>query len=198
MSHGQLSRTGRFDTTLIQRESHGMPGRFPLPQHPRYSFRVFTPDDLPDLRALYGTPEAVRYVSADGHAWSDADLLDAVVTWHDEFHRIGYTKWRVDTVDGRFIGRAGVSPMPSSAHEAELGYCVLQEEWGKGIATELATIVRDWAWQHTTLPYLIGFTHPANAASQRVLTKIGMAGTGRRELWGRAYECFRIDRPIAN
>jgi len=171
--------------------------RSPVPIDPHYTFRLFRPRDLPDLRELYGHAESVRYMSADGRPWTDVDLTRAIVAWQEEFHRVGYTKWRVDTGDGVFVGRAGLSPLEGAPEEAELGYCVVREAWGKGIATELATIVRDWAWENTCLPYLIGVTRPGNTASQRVLFKIGMKETGQLAFQGSMCQFFRVDRPTS-
>lgn len=165
------------------------------PEDPRFRFRVFTEEDLPEMRRLYGHPESVRYMTASGRPWTDDDLLAYIANWQLEFTAYGYTKWRVETADGTFIGRAGISPMPGSPDEAELGYCLLREEWGKGYATAMAIIVRDWIWQATDLPHIIGMTHLGNSASQRVLTKIGMVPRGRHELKGDMYEFFHIDRP---
>lgn len=166
------------------------------PEDPQFRFRVFTEDDLPEMRRLYASPESVRYMTATGRPWSDADLLAYIANWQREFEQYGYTKWRVETATGQFIGRAGISPMSGSPTEAELGYCLIREVWGKGYATQLATIVRDWTWQATDLPYIIGMTHLGNAASQRVLTKIGMQPEGRRPLKGDIFEFFRLERPV--
>jgi RimJ/RimL family protein N-acetyltransferase len=165
----------------------------PNPVSERFRFRLFTEDDLPDLRALHGDVESMRYMHASGLPWNDEELLAWVAKWQGEYDLAGYTKWRVETIDGRFLGRAGLSPMPDG--EAELGYSLVQSEWGKGYATELATIVRDWAFAETDLPYLLGITMIGNTASQRVLEKLGMVALGRREFRGRDHEFFRLDRP---
>ena len=160
----------------------------------RFRFRLFAHADLPDLRILHGDPESMRYMHASGLPWTDAELLTWVEKWQDEFDRAGYTKWRIETTDGVFIGRAGLSPMPDG--EAELGYSLVRSEWGKGYATELATIVRDWAFAETDLPYLLGITMIGNTASQRVLEKIGMIHLGQREFRDRPHEFYRLDRPL--
>jgi ribosomal-protein-alanine N-acetyltransferase len=172
-----------------------MAGDHPFPTDLRYRFRLFDADDLDDLRDLYGHPSSVQYLSVDGHPWTDDDLLRQVATWRDEFDQFGYTKWRVDTVDGEFVGRAGMSPLWGDPSQAEMGYCIRRELWGRGIATHLATIVRDWAWRHTTLPHLVGMTYPGNEPSQRVLTRIGMVSTGPQVFDGETFDTFRLDRP---
>jgi RimJ/RimL family protein N-acetyltransferase len=163
------------------------------PTADRYRFRLFTHSDIADLCDLHGDTESMRYMHASGLPWTDAELHAWVDTWEAEYDAAGYTKWRVETADGRFLGRAGLSPMPGG--EAELGYSLVRREWGKGYATELATIVRDWAFANTALPYLYGITMPGNAVSQRVLQKIGMTPLGLRPFRNGLYEFFRIDRP---
>jgi ribosomal-protein-alanine N-acetyltransferase len=159
-----------------------------------YRFRRFTHDehDIADLRDLHGDTESMRYMHPSGLPWTDEQLHAWVDTWQAEYSSAGYTKWRVEATDGRFLGRAGLSPMPNG--EAELGYSLVRREWGKGLATELAIIVRDWALANTDLPFIWGITMPGNTASQRVLQKIGMTPVGPRPFRGGTYEFFRLDR----
>jgi RimJ/RimL family protein N-acetyltransferase len=93
------------------------------------------------------------------------------------------------------MGRAGFSPLWGDPSQAELGYCIRRDRWGRGIASALATIVRDWAWDSTTLPHLVGMTYPGNEPSQRVLRRIGMVPTGPLILHGETFDGFRLDRP---
>jgi len=181
----------------MARMNDWMTKRHLFPAHERYRFRLFEDNDLADLRDLYGHPESVLYLSVSGRTWTDDDLLRQAATWRGEFEAFGYTKWRVDTADGEFVGRAGISPLWGDPAQAEMGYCIRREMWGRGIATDLATIVRDWAWENTTLPHLIGMTYPGNESSQRVLRKIGMVSTGSHVLHGETFDFFRLDRPNA-
>jgi len=163
------------------------------PVSDRFRFRLFTADDLIDLRELHGNAELMRFMHASGLPLTDAELLTWVETWRWEYDRAGYTKWRVETIDGQFLGRAGSSPIPDG--QAELGYSLVKSQWGKGYATELASIVRDWAFANTDLPYLLGITMIGNTASQHVLAKIGMIPLGQHEFRGAPHEFFRLDRP---
>jgi RimJ/RimL family protein N-acetyltransferase len=163
-----------------------------LPAADGFRFRLFTHADIGDLRDLHGDHESMRYMHDSGLPWTDEELHTWVDTWQAEYGAAGYTKWRVEAADGRFLGRAGLSPMPGG--EAELGYSLVRREWSKGYATALATIIRDWAFANTDLPYLYGITMPGNVASQRVLQKIGMSYLGPRPFRNGRYEFFRLDR----
>ena len=48
------------------------------------------------------------------------------------------------------------------------------EYWNQGIATEAAGAVRDHAFRDLNLSRVISLIHPDNAASRRVVEKIGM------------------------
>jgi ribosomal-protein-alanine N-acetyltransferase len=58
--------------------------------------------------------------------------------------------------------------------EIEIGYRIHPEYWNQGIATEAARRVRDYAFTDLQLPRVISLIHPENAASRRVVEKIGM------------------------
>jgi RimJ/RimL family protein N-acetyltransferase len=167
-----------------------------MPESDRFAFRLFTEDDLDDLRLLHGTDTGMRYMSVDGKAWDDEQLLWWVRHWREEYAAVGSTKFRVErTSDGRFIGRAGVSPLDDDDTVGEIGYALIASEWGKGYATALATIVRDWYFAVTDRPVLIGMTRVGNAASQAVLRKIGMVPDGRGVHYGGPVDMFHLDRP---
>ena len=164
----------------------------------RLVFRPFTPDDLDLVTDLHSDPEVQRYL---GGMWAPPEMqatLDRFVlsqATHD------YSKWAVFLRDGTFVGRAGVSRFPALTDKGfggdrELGYTLKQAFWGSGIASEAAGAVRDWFWANTDETCLIGFTHPENLASQRVLVKTGMAPLGFHDLgFGEPSAVFRMMRP---
>lgn len=56
----------------------------------------------------------------------------------------------------------------------ELGYRLDEAHWGKGIATEAAIAVRDYAFNMLEIPLLISIINHKNDASKRVAKKVGM------------------------
>ena len=167
----------------------------PLPTDSRYRFRLFSPDDLGELRQFYQHPEAVRFLTAHGAPWDDEQILDAVERWKCDYQRTGYTKWRVDRTDGSFVGRAGLSPLEDSCEGAEIGFWVMPDLWGQGLATELANIVCCWTWENTSLDGVFGITMPGNEASRRVLQKLGMIETEQRDYLSVSCQFHWLPRP---
>lgn len=137
---------------------------------PRLVFRPFSADDFDLLATLHRDPEVGRYM---GGVWTDQRIADALARFVAEQAERGHSKWAAFTRDGRFAGRAGVSFWPATG-ELELGYSLMPEFWGQGLATEAARAVADWTFGNTDVPHLIAFTHLENYGSQRVLERLGM------------------------
>ena len=64
----------------------------------------------------------------------------------------------MDDKQGNFIGLA------------ELGYMLLPEYWGLGIASKVATILVEQACRNPEISTLIAIIDPANLASKKILT----------------------------
>ncbi len=73
------------------------------------------------------------------------------------------------------VGDCGLEHMEvDGSHEVELGYDFRSDYWNRGLATEAASAVRDYAFEQLGLKRLISLIRPDNLASQRVAEKIGM------------------------
>ena len=59
--------------------------------------------------------------------------------------------------------------------ETEIGYALMQEFWGRGLATELAQMSARVGFAMFDFPNLVSFTSPTNRASRRVMEKVGFS-----------------------
>jgi RimJ/RimL family protein N-acetyltransferase len=57
----------------------------------------------------------------------------------------------------------------------EIGWRLAPAYRGRGLATEAARACLDFGFNNLRLPEIVAFTVPANAASRRVMEKLGMA-----------------------
>jgi ribosomal-protein-alanine N-acetyltransferase len=156
----------------------------PILETDRLKFRPFTPDDLPLIVELHSDPAVQRYM---GGTWSDQEMRATLDRFVRQQAAQGHAKWAAFLRDGTFVGRAGVGSFPPLAAggfggDMEIGYCFKPAYWGDGFATEAAVAVRDWFFANTPHDRLFGFTEPGNAASQKVLLKIGMTPMGAHDL----------------
>ena len=107
----------------------------------------------------------------------------------------GWSVWAVERRDdGRFLGDCGLQPLEHKGPEVELGYDLHPDVWGQGLATEAAVAVVEAALGPLGLERLVSVVKPANAASRRVLEKLGMREAGRRGAYGELMVMYEISR----
>ena len=76
--------------------------------------------------------------------------------------------------DDRFMGRAGLKRVHVGGRdEVEVGYSIVADAWGQGLATEAAQRLVRLAFDDLALAEVVSFTLPHNAASRRVMEKAG-------------------------
>jgi ribosomal-protein-alanine N-acetyltransferase len=82
---------------------------------------------------------------------------------------------------GEPVGGVGVEPLEDVYHRsANIGYWVAEPHWGKGIATAAVEFICDYALRTFPLERLQADVFGWNAASARVLEKLGFTLEGRR------------------
>lgn len=75
--------------------------------------------------------------------------------------------------NGEFVGLAKLEIQASDSTEAELGYMLLPEYWGKGIAGKIAKELIAFAQQQKQLTRLFAIIDPKNLPSRKILTNNG-------------------------
>ena len=147
----------------------------------RLLLRHLVPDDLDDLYALYSDPEMRRYFPVEGA--SPDRTLTREETWEElEWFLNGHPKhpelglWAtVLKENGAFIGRCGLLPWTIEGQdEVEVAYMIDKRYWRRGLATEAARGIRDYAYGQLGLARLICMIDGQNAASIGVAEAIGM------------------------
>lgn len=92
---------------------------------------------------------------------------------------------------GRIIGWCGLDHRDASQAHPVLLYLLQAAHWGQGLATEATRAVLDHAFGAFALPRVDAAAAADNAASVRVLEKIGMRHEGRDEEEGYAFSLTR-------
>jgi ribosomal-protein-alanine N-acetyltransferase len=153
-------------------------------------------DQLEDLVRLHGDPDIARYLSGDGHPWSEAECRDRLAVWMKDFANCGMGKLRlVRQADDVLVGRAGFGLYPLTG-EAEIGYALFPQHQGHGYALEAAQGLADWLFRDTGRDHFIGFADRRNTPSLKILEAIGMAPTHVAvEPDGLECQFYRRDRP---
>ncbi len=141
----------------------------------RLTLRRQVAADVDALDALYRDPEVRRYIhDAPTTRAETVEEIEWFTAGHPEHPELGL--WAtIDKASGRFIGRCGLLPWRiEDRDEVEVAYLLKRECWGQGLATEVASAIRDYAFEALGISRLIVLVDPANGASIRVAQKIGM------------------------
>jgi len=83
-------------------------------------------------------------------------------------------------VDGQLVGNIGIHPQSDvNRLNAELGYFIGEEHWGKGIMPIAIQLMVDYAFSHFDIIRIFARPFGSNKASQRVLEKSGFTFEAR-------------------
>ena len=143
----------------------------------RLILRPWKDTDLPPFAAMNADPRVRRFFpSLLTREESDASVTRFLESHqHDDF---GFLAAELRE-NSQFIGLIGMQAMkfalPRVAQPAaEIGWRLTPEVWGRGLATEGARTVLQFAFEQLRLTEVVAFTVPANLASRRVMEKLGM------------------------
>jgi ribosomal-protein-alanine N-acetyltransferase len=166
-----------------------------IAQTERLILRQFTWDDLDAIAAILADQQGMKYIGdgapktrqqvqdwmtrwiEDGvYGWSAQTLQRVPQLWRAVERNAHFSMWAtLDRASGELIGRCGLLAWNLDGHlEVEVGYHLARSHWGRGLATEAARAVRDYAIDRLGFDRLICLIRPDNLASQRVALKIGM------------------------
>ncbi|MEO0558274.1 MAG: GNAT family protein [Bacteroidota bacterium] len=160
--------------------AHGLPtvdgARLRL-RHPR-------DPDAPDILAVFGDPQALRYWShgplADLEA-ARAYLADIDAGWRDR----SLFQWGIaDRETDRLIGTVTLTSWDRDNRHAEIGFILHPSRQGVGLASEAVRTVLTFGFGPMGLHRVEADVDPANEGSIRLLERIGFQREGTfRERW---------------
>ncbi|MEJ6401862.1 GNAT family N-acetyltransferase [Yoonia sp. 2307UL14-13] len=135
--------------------------------------RPFELADLDDLHVLYSDPKVMttRKIGVQDKAGT-AEQLKAFV---DLWQKRGFGLYAVfERGSNIFVGECGFRLYaPDQPDLVEISYGLRPKFWGGGIATEIATAMIDAGFKRLLDDTLIAHAQSQNAASLRVLNKLG-------------------------
>ncbi|GAB2834801.1 GNAT family N-acetyltransferase [Lentzea nigeriaca] len=155
-----------------------MPLPTPTLHTDRLRLRPFTEADADALFALHSKAHVLRYW--DSPPWGDRARAERfVVTCRQLADEGTGARLAIDRVsDGAFIGWCSFARWNPDFRSAGLGYILDDAAWGQGYATEAAHAVLRWAYETLDLNRVQAEVDTRNAASARVLEKLGFLREG--------------------
>ncbi len=144
----------------------------------RLRLRPFTEADADALFELHSSAYALRYW--DAPPWSEPARAGRFIAACRQMADEGTgARLAIDRVpEGAFIGWCSLTRWNPDHRRASMGYCLERAAWGHGYATEAAHALLQWAFDSLDLNRVQAETDTRNAASARVLEKLGFAHEG--------------------
>ncbi|WP_051350164.1 GNAT family N-acetyltransferase [Dyadobacter alkalitolerans] len=126
---------------------------------------------------LSNNDNVMKYVT--GHALDRQESDKMLATFLAEYGTDTFLgRYLIEGISGDLIG---VAKLDMDGSDVEIGYRIMEEHWGKGIATEIATGLIRFAKRELNARQVIAYVNVSNAASIRVLEKAGMVNMERIE-----------------
>ena len=151
----------------------------------RLKMRKFNLEDIDAVFEFCTCPEVTRYTGDAGTVTkkTDAERLIRNV-WLAEYKKYGYARYAlVYKSDNKVIGFCGARFEPELGCP-DIGYRMLPEYWGKGLATEAVTAALKYARETLGLERIVGEVDVENTASNKLLLKLGFQLTETYEKEG--------------
>jgi ribosomal-protein-alanine N-acetyltransferase len=143
----------------------------------RLVLRPFEKADAPAVKALAGDAAVARNTLQLPHPYP----LEAAESWiasHETLHaEHGHLHWAVCLKSGELVGSMNLGMTRAHAH-AILGFWIGVPYWGQGYCTEAGRAVMEHAFGTLGLHRVHSHHFARNAASGRVLEKLGFVREG--------------------
>ena len=148
----------------------------------RLILRPFVKKDVDAIYAMRSDAELMRFIREPQNREESANWVKLVSSrWKDE--KIGFCAM-IEKPSEKFLGWCGLWKLKETG-ELEIGYAVAKNAWGKGYATEAAIRFLDYAFEKLQSEKIVAVAQPENAASRRVMEKLGMRYDYTGEFYGR-------------
>ena len=172
-----------------------MPGKVIL-QTERLILREFDEGDVEAFLVLGSDPAIIRHTGDPGGLTGLEHALEVLRTRPlADYRKHGFGRWAVvHKADGVLIGFAGLKHLDELG-EVDLGYRLLPAYWGRGLATEACRPIIEYGFTRLRLPRIMAMVDSANAASVRVLEKLGLTPAGPIDFLGSRWLRYVIDSP---
>ena len=150
----------------------------------RLLLRPFTLDDVGDVLEYTNDPEWARYqvnIPPLPYSRKDAETLVAMFLDPAKWVKIGILQMFAIEFESKVIGEIHLNQRDEDRQNerVELVYSLSRQHWGKGLMTEAAQAVMNWAFKTYSFNRMFAYCDPRNIGSRRVLEKLGMKREGQ-------------------
>jgi RimJ/RimL family protein N-acetyltransferase len=145
-------------------------------QTARLTLRPFGPGDFDDLYDYQSRPDVARYLN-----WDARDRAQVQEALEERCREVALDRdgdWLTYAVlwqeSGKVIGEVGLKWLSREHRQGEIGFIFNSDYHGRGLATEAAEVMLRLGFDALGLHRIIGSCAAHNAASARLLERLGM------------------------
>jgi len=139
----------------------------------RLIIRSLRKSDVESLAALWTDPNVTYYM---GGSRNYEEVLKNLSEDARRSQQPSFDLWPViNKATGKIIGHCGIIDKEVEGKtEYEIVYVLAKSAWGKGLATEAAISIRDYAINKLGLKRIVALIDPDNQRSEIIAKKIGL------------------------
>lgn len=164
----------------------------------RLIIREILPTDVDGMFELDSDPEVHRYLG--NKPITDKDQILNVINFiRQQYIDNEIGRWAiVDKKTKEFIGWAGLKFVTDLTNNHknyyDLGYRLIKKYWGQGIATEVAFISLEYAFNNLNINEVYAMADSKNGGSNNILKKVGLLFIETFDLDGIEHNWYKIER----
>jgi RimJ/RimL family protein N-acetyltransferase len=159
---------------------------------PQTFMREILGNDAEFLLEMMSDPEVMRFYPRPA---TERDVREFINRMRTSYRDDGCGLWLVvDREQGQPLGRAGLIRQDvNGVDEFEIGYMIHRPYWRRGLATEAALAVREYAFRDLRMRRVVSLIRPDNVPSQGVARKLGMRTVGTCQHAGMEHQIFAVE-----
>lgn len=126
----------------------------------------------------------MRFIGRSGRPFTEEQTKRQLDVFERVWRERDFGVWAVERAEGgALLGWCGF--LPFEGEDVELVYLLDEPYWHQGFATEAARAVVEWGVTERGWQRLVAVTYEENAASRRVLERLGWQFEGARRAYDR-------------
>lgn len=157
---------------------------------PRIYLEKLSPQDFESFYTLTGNGKVMAMITERALSKEEARKKFNYFLENNELHKSFGSFKVLEVHSSKLLGFAKLEITKEKPEEAELGYMLLPEYWGRGLGGEIAEILLEAAISDPNLTRLYANTDPNNHASRKILINNGFTSEEIGEIDGLASEIF--------
>jgi len=140
---------------------------------PRIYLQKITSQDFDQYYTMVGNEKVMAMITERALNKDEAQEKFSYYLKNNELHESFGTYKVFEVTSKEMLGLAKLEIKEGKRNEAELGYLLQPEFWGKGFGNEIAEVLLEVAKSDPELTRVFANTDPQNIASRKILLKNG-------------------------